>query len=249
MSADQDVIFFMHEVCRGPVVHVDMKLSKVRHSYAGKEIAGSRPAITTTLKHASGDVCRFDTTQYMFLLKLEKINEAICFYKSTGAGFNCDPKIIDECQLVLRTRYRNFTCLNKLEEPLLCLKNSKNTPMSLSMHSRLVSTSNPTLWAQLENKPKSLKDNLLPDIPTHEFGIKCMRDRYMFMGQSLIPGYPDANGLYHMTPVIQKSHVSYSIVRNEAATICNDIDPEVEYAVCFGYCKGNRGDMPIFCGK
>ncbi len=249
MATDQDVIFFKHEVCRGPVAHVDLKLSKVRHTYEGKEIVGSRPAITTTLTHTSGDVCRFDTTQYMFMLKLEKINEAIYFYKSTGAGINCDTKIIDECQFLLQTRYRYFQCLSKLETQLLHLKNAKNTPMSLVMSSRLATTSNPALWAQLDNKPKSLKDNLLPDIPTHEFGIRCMRDRYMFLGQTLMAGWPDANGVCHMTPVIQKSNVPYSIVRNEAATICNEVDPEVEYSVCFGYCKGNRGNMPVFCEK
>ena len=237
MSTDQDRVFYIHEVCRGPVVHIDMKLTK------------DKDDITTTLKHASGDGCRTDTSFYMFLLNLEKINEAICYYKSTGAGFNCDPKTIDDCQLVLRRYYRNFTGSNEWEEQILRLKNAKNTPMSLSMRSRLASTSNPIVWAELENKPKSLKDILLPDIPTQYkerwltlgSGICCVRDRYVVMGHRLIAGWPDANGICHKTPVIRNGvYPMYSFTRNEEATICNDINPKVEYSVCFGHCNNSR---------
>jgi hypothetical protein len=182
------------------------------------------------------------------MLRLELINDAIDFYKSTGAGFRCDPKILAECKIVLESQYRKFTHDNiiAIEPQLQRFETAKNTPMSLSMCSRLATTSNNMVWTQLETMPMSLRANLLPDIQTYKFGIQCMSD-LKFLGQSLQLGWADDRGVRHMIPVAVKAYVSSNtyvsciyvscIVRNEAATINNDVDPALVYAVCYGYCK------------
>ena len=240
MTIDKDV-FFKHEVCRGPVVHVDMTLGLLGYTLYNDYII-------TTLKHTSGDVCRSGVSTRVFMLGLELINDAIDFYKSTGAGFRCDPKILAECKVVLESQYWKFTHDNiiTIEPQLQRFETAKNTPISLSMCSRLATTSNNMVWTQLETMPTSLRANLLPDIPTYKFGIQCMSD-LKFLGQSLQLGWADDKGVRHMMPVAIKAYVSSNtyvscryidcITRNEAAIINNDVDPALVYAVCYGYCK------------
>jgi hypothetical protein len=255
MTIDKEV-FFKHEVCRGPVVLVDMTLGMLGYPlYNG--------FIITTLKHTSGDVCRSGVSTRVFMLGLALINDAIDFYKSTGAGFKCDQNILAECKGHLESSPRPFTHDNiaHLESPprpfthdniitiepqLQRFERRKNTPMSLSMRSRLATTSNSVVWAQLATMPTALRTNLLHDIPTYKFGIQCMSD-LRFSGQSLQLGWPDDKGVRHMIPVAVKAYVSAhkyvsciyvnGITRNDAATINNEIDPALVYAVCYGYCK------------
>jgi hypothetical protein len=263
MTTDMDV-FFKHEVCRGPVVLVDMTLGPLGHT----AITG----INTTLKHTSGDVCRSGTSTSVFMLRLELINDAIDFYKSTGAGFRCDPNILAECTVAMESLYRRFphdtfndseTQLRRLEllnEAIDFYKSTgtgfrcdpnilaectvdmeslyrrfthdtfndsetqlrrfvatKNTPMSLLMCSRLATTSNNVVWTQLATKPTSLRANLLPDIPTYKFGIRCMGG-LKFSGQS----WSDDKGVCHITSGPVKACVlvqSSSVVRNDAVTL------------------------------